>query len=100
MNSKINILNSIIKAANLLDDLGMHSQADKLDSCAEKAKNKHHSESYMFKPEVSSSIKRLQKILSELEEKGERELPDWMESYMATINDRVTSIHDAFFERY
>ena len=53
----------------------------------------------MFKPQVSSSIKRLQRILSDIEESGSEEQPDWMESYMATINDRVTAVHDAFFER-
>ena len=94
-----NITSELTKIANLLDELGMFNEADKIDSCAEKSADPHKSESYMFKPQVSSSIKRLQRILSELEEKGEKQLPDWMESYMATIGDRVTAIHDAFFER-
>ena len=96
---KDNDLENLIKIANILDELGLFESADKLDSCAEKSSDPHHSSSYMFKPQVSSSIKRLQRILSDLEESGSKEQPDWMESYMATIDDRVTAIHDAFFER-
>ena len=95
------IIFSLIKISNTLDEIGLFQHADKLDDCSSKANEGHHGEdSYMFKPQVSSSIKRLQRILSELEKDGERKMPDWMESYMSTIDDRVTSIHDAFFERY
>lgn len=92
-------LKNLIKISNILDELGLFEHADKIDACSEKSSDPHHSSSYMFKPQVSSSIKRLQRILSDLEESESKEQPDWMESYMATIDDRVTAIHDAFFER-
>lgn len=89
-------MKELIKIANILDELGLHSDADKIDEVLEEESCSE--DSYMFKPQVSSSVKRLQKILSELEDKGERKLPDWMETYMATISDRVSAVYDAFFE--
>ncbi len=91
-------LESLVKIAVKLDELGMYHEADKIDDVCHKGKG----ESYMFAPQLKESIKRLQRILSEMEE-GKRnpneEIPDWMESYMSTISDRVTSVHDAFMHR-
>ena len=89
-------LESITKIAMKLDELGMHSEADKMDEICHKA----NKESYMFEPQLKESIKRLQRVLSELDDRGSDEkIPDWMESYMSTISDRVTSVHDAFLHR-
>lgn len=94
--SNYNDIKNLVKIAIKLDELGMHDSADKIDEVCHKANEK----SYMFEPQVKESIKRLQRVLSELEDRGEnKEIPDWMESYMATISDRVTSVHDAFLNR-
>ena len=90
-------LESLVKIAIKLDDLGMHHEADKIDDVCHKSKK---GESYMFAPQLKESIKRLQRVLSEMDDRDpHEEIPDWMESYMSTISDRVTSVHDAFMHR-
>jgi len=94
--NKFNLVKTIVKTANLLDEIGLHNEADKMDEVCEKVRG----ESYMFEPQLRESIKRLQKVLSELENRDPtEEIPDWMETYMATVSDRITSIHDAFMHR-
>ena len=89
-------IKDLVKIAMKLDELGMHSSADKIDDVCHKA----NEESYMFEPQLKESIKRLQRVLSELDDRGgDEKIPDWMESYMSTISDRVTSVHDAFMHR-
>lgn len=89
-------IEALVKIAIKLDELGMHDSADKIDNVCHKA----NEDSYMFEPQLKESIKRLQRVLSELEDRGDDEkIPDWMESYMSTISDRVTSVHDAFLHR-
>ncbi len=89
-------IEALVKIAMKLDDLGLHHSADKIDEVCHKADEK----SYMFEPQLKESIKRMQRILSEMNNREEGEpIPDWMESYMSTISDRVTSVHDAFLHR-